>query len=89
MPWHKEFELLRKYTRRRARATPTGRAILSAAAVAMGPVDYYLRRRAATRHNQQFPSNRMSTDDGHALLPVSSLPGTPEIVANDLIVISE
>ena len=53
----------------RGRVTPGGRAMLNAAAVALEPLDYYARRRAAARYNQQFPSRRMTAVDGHAMLP--------------------
>ena len=58
----------------------TGRMVRGASAVAAEPVDYYQRRRAAARYNRLFPSNRMSVDDGYALLPAGSLPGTPDII---------
>lgn len=80
MTWREQLKQLGKSARRRGRATPAGRAMLSAAAVAMEPIDYYQRRRAAVRYNQQFPSNRMPAEDGYALLPAGSLPGTPEII---------
>jgi hypothetical protein len=54
--------------------------VRGAAAVAAEPVDYYQRRRAASRYNQLFPSNQMPVDDGYALLPAGSLPGTSDIV---------
>ena len=54
--------------------------VLGAAPAVTEPVDYYQRRRAASRYNQQFPSNRMPVDDGYALLPAGSLPGTSDII---------
>ena len=80
MTWRKQLKRLGKNARLRGRATPLGRTILSAAAIAMEPVDYYQRRRAAIRYNRQFPSNRMSAEEGYALLPAGTLPGTPEII---------
>ena len=80
MTWRKQLKGLGKVVRLRGRATPHGRAILSVAAVAMEPIDYYRRRRAAVRYNQRFPSNRMPVEEGYALLPAGSLPGTPEII---------
>ena len=80
MTWRKRRKQFRKAVIRRARVTATGRAILSAAAVAMEPIDYYQRRRAAVRYNQGFPSNRMPAETGYALLPAGSLPRTSEII---------
>src|SRR5262245_57786395 len=77
MTW---FTELKKDVIRRERLTPAGRAMLSAAAWALQPVDSYERMRAAARYNQRFPSNRMTRADGYALLPSGSLPGTPEII---------
>jgi len=80
MTWRKRLTRFRKEAIRRCRATPTGRAMLSAAAVAKEPLDYYQRRRTAVRYNQRYPSNCMPAEEGYVLLPAGSLPGTPEII---------
>lgn len=75
--------LLKQLTRdayRRGRATPTGRTMLGAAAMAREPLDYYRRRRAAVRYNERFPSSRMPDAKGYALLPAGSLPGTSGVI---------
>jgi len=64
----------------RARFSPAGRRLVGTAAVVAQPVEWYVRRRAAVRYNRQFPSTRMTTADGYALLPSGSIPGTTEII---------
>ena len=75
-----QFKQFRRDAFRRARATPTGRAMISAAAMAREPLDYYQRRHAAVRYNQRFPSHQMRAADGYALLPAGSLPGTSGVI---------
>lgn len=80
MAWQKRLKQLRREARLRWRASPLGRGALRAAVVAAEPVDSYQRWRAASQYNQRFPSDRMSVEDGYALLPAGSLPGTNGIV---------
>lgn len=71
---------LKKDLLQRGRFTPGGRLMLNAAAVALEPLEYVTRRRAAARYNRRFPSHAMSAADGHAVLPAGSLPGTDAIL---------
>lgn len=80
MARQKRLKQFGKETRLRWKASPIGRRVLRATAVAAEPIDYYQRWRAASRYNQRFPSDRMSVEDGYALLKAGSLPGTTEIV---------
>ena len=64
----------------RGRVTPAGRRLLNAAVVLSQPVEWYSRRRAAVRYNERFPSARMRPDEGYAMLPAGTLPGTADVV---------
>ena len=80
MAWQKRLKQFGKDTRLRWKASPADRMVLGVSAAATEPIDYYQRRRAASRYNQLFPSNQMPVDDGYALLPAGSLPGTSDII---------
>jgi hypothetical protein len=63
-----------------ARYTNAGRAILAASQVVTSPRDAVQRKRAVLAYNRLHTDRRFDRDDGYALLPPGSLPGSDEII---------
>lgn len=77
MAWLKR---LKKKAVRYGRFTRAGGTMLSAAAVAVQPLDYVRRRRVVVAYNERFPASAMTDAAGYTLLPPGALPGITEVV---------
>ena len=62
------------------RASAAGRAALAAQQIASDPLEYLSRRRAASGFNRRFPSTHVPREQGYALLPKGTLPGTDRVI---------